>query len=97
MDIKVYTTPYCTWCKQLKEWLKKNKLSFQELDISENDNYRDEVIEKSGQMAVPMIDIDGKIIVGFDEKALIEATAKSEVPVKLETPVKKEVTTKKKK
>ncbi len=82
MDIKVYTTPNCTWCKKLKEWLKKNKLSFQELDISENDNYRDEVIEKSGQMAVPMTDIDGKIIVGFDEKALGEAT-KVEVDVKV--------------
>lgn len=83
MDIKVYTTPNCTWCKKLKEWLKKNKLSFQELDISENDNYRDEVIEKSGQMAVPMSDIDGKVIVGFDEKALMEATGKVEVAVKV--------------
>jgi glutaredoxin-like YruB-family protein len=97
MDIKVYTTPNCTWCKKLKEWLKKNKLSFQELDISENDNYRDEVIEKSGQMAVPMIDIDGKIIVGFDEKALMEATSKVEAVTKLETVVKKEVPPKKRK
>ncbi|MBI4980829.1 glutaredoxin family protein [Candidatus Woesearchaeota archaeon] len=44
MDIKVYTTPNCTWCKKLKEWLKKNKLSFQELDISENDNYLPAII-----------------------------------------------------
>ncbi len=82
MEIKVYTTPYCAWCKLVKEWLKKNKLSFQELDISENDTYRDEVIEKSGQMAVPMVDIDGKIIVGFDEKALGEATGKARTAVK---------------
>lgn len=83
MEIKVYTSLYCTWCKQLKEWLKKNKLSFQELDISENDNYRDEVIEKSGQMAVPMVEVDGKIIVGFDEKALAEATGKAGATVKV--------------
>jgi len=64
------------WCKKLKEWLKKNKVAFQEFDISEEEEYRDEVLNKSNQMAVPMIDIDGKIIVGFDEKQLEELLGK---------------------
>ncbi|MFA6461338.1 MAG: glutaredoxin domain-containing protein [Candidatus Woesearchaeota archaeon] len=76
MEVKIYTTPTCPWCKTTKEWMKKNKVSFQELDIVESDTYRDELIEKSHQMAVPMIDIDGTIIVGFDEKRLEELLKK---------------------
>ena len=72
MEIKLYTTPTCTWCKKLKEWLKKKKVSYQEIDVVENDREREEMIEKSGQMSVPVIDIDGTIIVGFDEKKLEE-------------------------
>ena len=70
MDIKIYITPTCAWCKKLKEWLKKKKVAFQEIDIIESDSARDEVIQKSGQIAVPVIDIDGQIIVGFDEEKL---------------------------
>jgi len=70
MEIKIYTTPTCTWCQRLKEWLKKKKVSFQDLDVIESDTYRDELIEKSGQMAVPVIEIGGEIIIGFDEKKL---------------------------
>ena len=76
MEVKVYTSVTCTWCKKLKEWLKKNKVSYQELNISEEEKYRDEVIEKSHQMAVPVIDVDGKIIVGFDELQLEELLGK---------------------
>ncbi len=76
MDIKVYMTPTCTWCQKLKEWLKKKKVSFQEIDTFEYDKEREEMIEKSGQMAVPVIDIDGQIIVGFFEEKLEKALAK---------------------
>ena len=76
MEIKIYTTPTCSWCKKLKEWLKKKRCSFQELDVSEVDKYRDELITKSGQVAVPVIDIDGLIIVGFQEEALENALLK---------------------
>ena len=64
MKIKIYTTPTCSWCKKLKEWLKKKKLPYEDCDISESQNktFRDELLDKSGQLAVPMIDIDGKII-----------------------------------
>lgn len=77
MEVKIYITPTCKWCQKLKEWLKKKKISFQECDVAESQNkiFRDELIQKSGQLAVPVIDIDGKIIVGFDEKELEKALA----------------------
>ncbi|MBS3126796.1 glutathione S-transferase N-terminal domain-containing protein [Candidatus Woesearchaeota archaeon] len=77
MEIKIYTTPTCSWCVKLKEWLKKKKYAFQELDVTEEDEYSDEMLAKSGQLAVPVIDIDGKIIVGFHEQKIEEAIAKS--------------------
>ena len=77
MDIIVYTTPTCPWCKKLKSWLKKKKISFEERDTTEEDKYRDELLKKSNQLAVPVIDIDGTIIVGFDEKAIGEEIKKA--------------------
>jgi glutaredoxin-like YruB-family protein len=76
MEVKIYMTPTCPWCQKAKEWLKKNRVSFQELDLSESDTYRDELIEKSHQMAIPVFDIDGQIIIGFDEKKLEELLKK---------------------
>mgnify|MGYP001401019077 CR=1 FL=1 len=76
MEIKIYTTPTCPWCLKLKEWLKKKKLSFEEFDTTDSDEARDEILEKSGQLAVPVIDIDGEIIVGFDEKKIKESIDK---------------------
>ncbi|PIZ52095.1 NrdH-redoxin [Candidatus Woesearchaeota archaeon CG_4_10_14_0_2_um_filter_33_13] len=77
MEVQIYTTPVCPWCKKVKDWLKKKKVSFIEHDVSESDKARDDMIEKSGQMAVPVIDIDGKIIVGFNEQKLEDALKKS--------------------
>ena len=77
MEIKIYTTPTCSWCVKLKEWLKKKKYAFQELDVTEEDVYSDEMLAKSGQLAVPVIDIDGTIIVGFHEQKIEEAIAKA--------------------
>lgn len=75
MDFKIiiYTTPTCSWCGQLKAWLKKKRLAFEDRDVTEEEKYCDELIEKSGQMAVPVIDIEGKILIGFDEKVLEKA------------------------
>jgi glutaredoxin-like YruB-family protein len=72
MEVKIYTTPSCAWCQKLKEWLKKKKIGYQEMDVTESDNYREEMVEKSNQMAVPAIDLGGEIVVGFDEKRLEE-------------------------
>lgn len=73
MEVQIYTTPTCPWCQKLKDWLKKKKISFIEHDITESDKARDEALEKSSQLGVPVIDIDGKIVVGFNEGELEKA------------------------
>ena len=67
MTVKVFSTPTCPFCVTLKEFLKDNNIEFEDLDVAENDKARDEMIEKSGQMGVPVIEIGGEIVVGFDQ------------------------------
>ena len=73
-NVKVYSTPSCPWCIKAKEWLKSKKVKFTEVDVAEDEKGREEMIEKSGQMGVPVIVVekDGKetIIVGFDQGKL---------------------------
>ncbi|MBT4651301.1 NrdH-redoxin [Candidatus Woesearchaeota archaeon] len=76
MTVKVYSTPTCPWCKKLKAWLKENKIAFKDLNVAEDEKARAEMIEKSGQMGVPVTDINGTITVGFDEKKLEELLKK---------------------
>ncbi|HII72391.1 TPA: hypothetical protein HA265_06570 [Candidatus Woesearchaeota archaeon] len=73
MTVKVYSTPTCPYCKLAKEWLTQKGVKFQDINVAEDEAARDEMIEKSGQMGVPVIMIGEKIIVGFDLKALEEA------------------------
>lgn len=72
MDKKViiYTTPTCHFCHMAKEFFKENKVTFIEHDVSTDGNKRNEMIEKSGQMGVPVIFIEDEMIVGFDEDKL---------------------------
>lgn len=65
--IIVYSTPTCPFCVRVKDFLKQNKIEFTEYDVSEDEFRAIEMFEKSGQMGVPVIDIDGIIIHGFDE------------------------------
>lgn len=65
-NVKVYSTPTCPWCKKTKEWLKQNNIPFEDLNVAENEQARNEMIKKSDQMGVPVVDIDGTIIMGFD-------------------------------
>ena len=80
MEIKVYSTPNCPWCKKLKDWLKSKKLAFQDIDVTESGTARDEMIEKSGQMGVPVILIKNtdkeEVVVGFTEAKLDAAIKK---------------------
>ena len=71
--VKVYSTPTCPACKQTKEFLHEKKIEFQEINVAEDQNALQEMIQKSGQMAVPVTDIDGEIITGFDEPKLQKA------------------------
>lgn len=71
--VMVYSTPTCPYCIRTKQFLKEHNVDFEDIDVSINKVRTDEMIQKSGQMSVPVLDIDGEIIVGFD-KAKIEAT-----------------------
>ncbi len=68
--IIVYSTPACPWCYALKDFLKEKKIKFEEIDVSKDQKKAEEMIRKSGQMAVPQIEINGKIIVGFDKESI---------------------------
>ena len=68
--VKVFTTKVCPYCITLKEFLKQQNIEFEEIDVAEDEKGREEMIEKSGQMGVPVIDIDGEIVVGFDKEKI---------------------------
>ncbi len=68
--IKVYSTPTCPYCKMAKAFLTEKKVDFDDIDVASNQDAAKEMIEKSGQMGVPVIDISGKVIVGFDQQAI---------------------------
>jgi len=71
--VQIYTTPACIYCKMAKEFFAKNKIEYTEYDVSEDHKKAEEMMKKSGQMGVPVLDIEGKIIVGFDKEAIKEA------------------------
>lgn len=71
--VKIYTTPTCVYCKMTKEFFKKNNVQYEEYNVAEDEKARDEMVERSHQMGVPVIDIDGEIFVGFDQQALKKA------------------------
>jgi glutaredoxin 3 len=70
--IIIYTTPTCTYCKMTKEFLGENKIAYEEKDVTTDEVSRNEMIQKSGQMGVPVVDIEGEIIVGFNKDKLAE-------------------------
>lgn len=71
--IKIYSTQTCPYCVMAKEFLKNNKIKFEELDVSKDKKAAEEMVKKSGQYGVPVIEVDGKIIIGFDREALKKA------------------------
>jgi len=71
--VKIYSTPTCPWCLKTKEFMKENAIRFEDFNVAENEEARNEMIEKSGQMGVPVIDIDGTIIIGFDVESIKKA------------------------
>ncbi|MFA6130429.1 MAG: glutaredoxin family protein [Candidatus Omnitrophota bacterium] len=69
-SVKVYSTPTCPWCIRAKQFLQENNIDFQNIDVSGNQQAVDELMQKSGQMGVPVLDIEGEIIVGFDKERI---------------------------
>ena len=68
--IIVYSTPTCPYCVTLKDYLKEKELEFDDINVAEDSAKADEMIQKSGQMGVPVVDIDGEIIIGFDREKI---------------------------
>jgi len=70
--IKVYSTPDCAYCWTLKGLLKKYDVEFEEIDVFSNQEAKEEMIKKSGQKEVPVLEARDQIIVGFDKKKILE-------------------------
>jgi len=70
MTTKIYSTPTCVYCKTLKGYLKKNNKEFEDIDVSKDEKQLQKMIKDSGQMGVPVVDIDGEVIIGFDKEKI---------------------------
>jgi len=69
-NVIMYTTPTCVYCKSAKEFFTQNKVAFIEKDVVVDLQARDAMVKKSGQLGVPVIDVDGNIVIGFDRRKL---------------------------
>ncbi|MEA2113067.1 MAG: glutaredoxin domain-containing protein [Patescibacteria group bacterium] len=70
--VRVFSTLVCPYCVTLKAFLDENGIQYEYFNVAEDEKARDEMIEKSGQMGVPVIEIDGEMIVGFDRDKIVE-------------------------
>ena len=64
--VEIYTTPWCAYCKMAKDYFKKNNIVYAEYDVASDAVKRQEMLDKTHQMGVPVIVINGKIVIGFD-------------------------------
>lgn len=71
--IKIYSLPTCPFCNQAKAFFKEHDVEFEDINVENDKKSQDEMVEKSGQRGTPVIDIDGKILVGFEEDKLKKA------------------------
>ena len=71
-QVTVYSTPTCPFCIRAKQFLKDGAVAFTDIDVSRDHAKAQEMINKSGQMGAPVIEIDGEIVVGFDKEKLKE-------------------------
>ena len=70
MKIMIYSTPSCTFCTMAKNFLKEHNVAFEEYNVATDLEKRKEMIQKTGQMGVPVIDVDGSVMIGFDKTIL---------------------------
>jgi len=71
-QVTVYSTPTCSWCNTLKSWLKQNNISFRDVDISRDEKAAQNLVRRSGQQGVPQTEVNGQIVVGFNQPRLKE-------------------------
>jgi len=90
MDIKIYSTPTCIYCKKAKELLEKNNIAFTEVNVVQDQETLDEFIKKTGQKAVPVIEIDGEFMIGYNEEWLKNKVGLSKQPL-IQDPAEEEV------
>jgi len=72
-NVKVYSTTHCPWCSRAKEFLTQNNVEFKDVNVENDVRARNEMIQQTGQMGVPVIDIDGEFIVGFQQDRIVQA------------------------
>jgi glutaredoxin-like YruB-family protein len=70
--VTVYSTPTCSWCNTLKAWLRKNNIRYSDVDVSRDQNAAEALVRRTGQQGVPQTDINGQIVVGFNQQRLKE-------------------------
>ncbi len=70
MEAIIYTTPTCPYCHMAIDFLEKNNIIFKEIDVSENENIAVDIMERSNHIGVPIIEINGNFIAGFDEEKI---------------------------
>ena len=73
MTVKIYSTPTCVYCRMAKDFFTKNNVAYEDADVALDAKAREEMFSKSHQMGVPVIDIDGHIIVGFNKDVIEKA------------------------
>ena len=69
-NVTIYSTPTCVYCKMAKEFFQKNGIQYTEHNVADDAKAREDMFNKSHQMGVPVIDVDGNIIIGFDKRNL---------------------------
>ena len=65
--INIYSTPSCPYCHMVKDYLKSKNIEFNDYNVAEDQAKAQEMVQKSGQMGVPVIEIENNILVGFDK------------------------------
>lgn len=68
--VTVYSTPTCSWCNTLKSWLKQNGINYTDIDVSRDQRAAEDLVKRTGQQGVPQTDINGEIVVGFNQPKL---------------------------
>ena len=77
-DVKIYSTPTCHFCHMAKDYFQENKIEYTEFNVAEDAEKRAEMMEKTGQMGVPVIEIGDEVIIGFNESKIKELLGSSE-------------------
>jgi glutaredoxin-like YruB-family protein len=71
-NVTIYTTPTCVYCRAAKEFFKEKNVQYDEKDVAKDEQARNDMVRKSGQLGVPVITVDDEVVIGFDKSRLSE-------------------------